>query len=151
MATYHMRHRSKHHTKAKGDAMAIQVHRPDDNPTSGKVLTPPPDSISRPKASVDGYGQANSTVPASIEPGKRLNSPLANNLESTVDDPALNQVRSRSLRQDATLDANQLRKLGDKNVATHSGTKGASSGSVIPGGPAREGDPLGLKRAMFGE
>jgi hypothetical protein len=58
------------------------------NPTAGKInKTPPPDEISRPRnPSAAGHGQNNDPNPSSIEPGKRVVSPLGLNLETSVDD-----------------------------------------------------------------
>ncbi len=64
-----------------------------------KAKTPAPDVISkiRNPSNVGGYGMSYYSGPTSADPGQRVLSPLAQNLESSVDDDAIDIVRSRGL------------------------------------------------------
>jgi hypothetical protein len=74
----------------------------------------------------------------SVPNGKRVLSPLAANLESTIDDDALPQVIAKgTARNDAV--TSQLRKIAPGNVPTHPAMSGAAKGPTIPskiGAPA---------------
>lgn len=122
--------------------MAIQVNRPDDNPTAGAVKTPAPDNISRPKEGGNGYGQMNDLTPSSIAPGERLPSQLATNLESSVSDEALGRVIGGEHMPNL-----QTRDVTG-NVPDHPNMGAPDNSRRVPARPAREGDPLNLKSAM---
>jgi hypothetical protein len=114
--------------------MAVQADNSKRNPTAGRVKTPAPDQISHPRApfSGNGYGE-NGPQPSSVPPGAAMRSPLAENLKSTVDDPALNTVIARGTYQSQVVtDDKQLREIAAGNVPTHSGTRGAATGPKVP-------------------
>ena len=64
-----------------------------------KQKTPAPDVISkiRNPSNVGGYEMSYYSGPVSVDPGQRVLSPLAQNLESSVEDDAIDIIRSRGL------------------------------------------------------
>src|SRR6202030_2172114 len=84
--------------RRKEQKMAVQAKAEGNGPATGMQKTPAPDAISTPRSGTgQGYG-ANGPVgnASSVEPGKRVLSPLAQNLESSVDDDG---VLSRVIRE----------------------------------------------------
>jgi hypothetical protein len=129
-----MAHQAKHHHGGKiknlGNPTAVS-----NGPPTGMQKTPAPDQISRPRGSAAaGYGQSGGeNNPSVIPPGKRVASPLALNLESSVDDDGVQAAvigRGTARNDDRVRD--QLRDIADKNVPTHPHMSGASKGPTIP-------------------
>jgi len=114
--------------------MAYQVDGSKKNPTAGPVKTPAPDVVSTPRNPTGGggYGENQFNLASSVMPGKSVQSPLAANLRSTVDDPALDQViAGGSGSRDDVLNT-QIRKIGAGNVPPAHGMRNRS-GEVGPG------------------
>jgi hypothetical protein len=73
------------------------AHQPEKQPRSGVIVkTPAPDSVSHIRSpSGLGYGQNDgASNPSSVDPGKRVVSPLGANLESSVGDSDLHNLIS---------------------------------------------------------
>ena len=132
--------------------MAVQAKNPSTNPTAGAVKTPAPDVVSTPRnpSGSGAYGQNQFNQPSSVNPGKRVVSPLAANLESTADDDgALAQVIASGAESRDEVLNKQTRAIGAKNVGTTRGMHDPNKADEkVPGGPGHEGDPQGLKKAM---
>jgi hypothetical protein len=120
----------------EGGKMSVQAKAKGDGPNTGMPKTPAPDAISTPRSGAgQGYG-ANGPVgnSPSVEPGKRVLSPLAANLESSVDDDGvLAQVIAKGTARVDSEITSQLRKIADGNVPNHPYMKPANSGGA-PGG-----------------
>jgi hypothetical protein len=112
--------------------MAVQAKNAR-GPATGMAKTPAPDAVTSPRSGAgQGYG-ANGPIgnASSVEPGKRVLSPLAQNLESSVDDDGvLQSVIKRGARMD---DTNFQTRVIDKTgyPAAH----GQSSRQVDSGSP----------------
>jgi hypothetical protein len=114
--------------------MSVQAKAKGNGPATGMPKTPAPDAISSPRSgSGQGYG-TNGPVgnSPSVEPGKRVVSALAQNLESSVDDDGVLQtVIGKGARMD---DTNfQTRKIAEGNVPDHPHMKPANSGGAPSG------------------
>jgi hypothetical protein len=114
--------------------MAVQAKAPGNGPATGMPKTPAPDAISAPRSgNGQGYG-SNGPVgnASSVEPGKRVLSPLAQNLESSVDDDGVLQtVINRGARMD---DKNfQSRVISDQGLAPAHGMKSRTANGGSPG------------------
>jgi hypothetical protein len=116
--------------------MAVQAKAKGNGPATGMQKTPAPDAISTPRS---GTGQGYATNgpvgnASSVEPGKRVLSPLAQNLESSVDDDGVlsRVIREGTARQDDSI-TSQLRKIADGNVPDHPHMKPANSGGAPSG------------------
>lgn len=111
-------------TAAKGDAR-----------NTGMPRTPAPDSISQIKNPTGvGYGQNNAGLlnPSSVEPGRRVLSPLAQNLEQSGTDETLQTILSRprgALNKGAD---DQTRVIDDKGYPAAHGMKPRASDGTIP-------------------
>jgi hypothetical protein len=107
-------------------------------PTAGKInRTPAPDEISHVRGpSPAGYGQNNDPNPSSIESGRRVVSPLGQNLESSMDDGgALARVIAQgTARQDSSI-TSQLRDIAPGNVPDAFGMASARSRQATYPGP----------------
>jgi hypothetical protein len=104
------------HDVEGGGKMARQVEQ---QPTAGKInRTPAPDQISMPRhPSAAGSGMNNDPNASSIEPGKRVVSPLGQNLETSVDDKgALDAVISKGTARIDSAISGQLRDIAAGNV-----------------------------------
>jgi hypothetical protein len=83
-------------------------------PTAGKInRTPPPNQIAMPRhPTAAGSGMNNDPNASSIEPGKRVISPLGSNLETSVDDKgALDAVISKGTARVDNAISDQLRSI----------------------------------------
>jgi hypothetical protein len=115
-------------TAAKGNA-----------PATGMSKTPPPDEVTNIRSPINtglGYGLNGFPGASSVAPGKRVLSPLAANLESSVDDDGVKaKILSRQRGAlDETGDDFQTRKIDDKGYALAHGMRSRSGkGGKIPG------------------
>jgi hypothetical protein len=138
--------------------MAIQVKAPGNAPNTGapgftpaptKIVRPAaPDNISAPKVgSSSGYGMSNFTGAASITPGQRVVSPLGANLEASVDDPALAQVRANGTRADHISEglAQETRKVSDAQMQTTFGHR-SRRGEIGPGNVGNSTAPTPVRK-----
>jgi hypothetical protein len=109
-------------------------------PTAGKInRTPAPDEISHVRnPSAAGSGQNNDPNASSVAPGKRVVSPLGQNLETSVDDGgALARViREGTARVDDSI-SGQLRKIADSAVPDAYGMESARSRQPTYPGPKK--------------
>ena len=120
--------------------MAVQAKAKGNGPATGMQKTPAPDAISAPRSgSGQGHG-SNGPVGnnPSVEPGKRVLSPLAQNLESSVDDDGcLNRIiREGTARQDDSI-TSQLRTIADGNVPDAFGMESARKRQPTYPGPKK--------------
>lgn len=93
--------------------MAVKVSAPGNAP-SIKQKTPPPDQVSHLRSpSGEGYGQNSGFAnPSSMPPGQRVISPLAANLESSVDDDGVRDtIINRGLARDPSVGDGTSRKF----------------------------------------
>jgi hypothetical protein len=108
--------------------------------TAGAVKTPAPDQISKVRApSGVGYGMNFDVTGSSVEPGKRVLSPLAANTESTIQDEALSEVIANGTARNQNV-TDQLRTISDGGIKPAHGMTGASKGPTIPAGPSFGGN-----------
>jgi hypothetical protein len=115
--------------------MAVQAKAKGNGPATGMQKTPPPDVVTNIRSPGQaGYGQ-NGPQPSSIDSGKRVLSPLAANLESSVDDDGvLKKILSRPR---GALDAgsdDQTRVIDDKGYPAAHGQVSRQANSGSPGG-----------------
>jgi hypothetical protein len=123
--------------------MAVQAKAKGNGPATGMAKTPAPDAISAPRSgSGQGHG-SNGPVGnnPSVEPGKRVLSPLAQNLESSVDDDGVlaTVISKGTARVDSEI-SSQLRTIADGNVPDAWGM--ASARSRQPTYPGPKSDTL---------
>lgn len=114
--------------------MAFQNAKGNRGTTAGPVKTPAPDEVSHVRSpSGQGYGQNGPANPSSVPPGQRVLSPLAANLESSVDDDgALGDIIRNGTAKNAKA-SEQLRSISDSGKAPSYGMKLPSSGATVPG------------------
>jgi hypothetical protein len=116
--------------------MAVQAKAKGNGPATGMQKSPPPDQITNVRSPTgQGYGMNGPQNPSSVEPGKRVLSPLAANLESSVDDDGvLAKVlsRPRGALDEGTDD--QTRKIDDKGYPAAHGQVSRQANSGSPGG-----------------
>jgi hypothetical protein len=117
--------------------MAVQAKAKGNSPATGMMKTPAPDEVTEvrnPKNGGSGYGMNNYRGASSVDPGQRVLSPLAQNLESSVDDDGVLQTiisRPRGALNEGVDD--QTRKISpDQAVPTAFGMKPRASGGTIP-------------------
>lgn len=124
--------------------MAVQAKVRGNGPNTGMPKSSPPDQVTNIRApGGQGYAEDGPANPSSVEPGKRVLSPLAANLESSVDDDGV--LQTILSRPRGTLDQGegdwQTRKIDDSGYAPAYGMKSRTSGDGSPGGtiPAKIG------------
>jgi hypothetical protein len=113
--------------------MAVQAKAKGNGPATGMAKSPAPDEVTNIRApGQSGYGQ-NGPQPSSVAPGKRVLSPMAQNLESSVDDDGVaERVRAVGARMD---DTNfQTRAVPDTAYPAAHGMKSRQVGDGSPGG-----------------
>lgn len=99
------------HDVEGGGKMARQAEQ---QPTAGKInKTPPPNQIATPRhPTAAGSGMNNDPNPSSIEPGRRVVSPLGQNLETSVSEGgALDAVISKGTARVDNAISDQLRTI----------------------------------------
>jgi hypothetical protein len=100
--------------------MAVQAKAKGNGPATGMQKTPAPDEITSIRSpSQAGYGM-NTPQPSSVAPGKRVLSPLAANLESSVDDDGVLAavIAKGTTRVDSEI-TSQLRDIAPNIVPDH--------------------------------
>jgi hypothetical protein len=117
--------------------MAIKVSAPGNAP-SIKQKTPAPDQVTNIRApGGQGYGENGAANPSSVAPGKRVVSQLGANLESSVDDPARDEIIAKGTARDLNVGDSTGRTLAQQGgdallrdlaaSGTGHGTKGRPS------------------------
>jgi hypothetical protein len=133
--------RKSKHKSRKEYKMAVQAKAKGNGPATGMPKTPAPDAISAPRSgNGQGYG-SNGPVgnSPSVEPGKRALSPLAQNLESSVDDDG---VQAHVIARGAGMSPDfQTRAICDKGYPAAHGHASRTANGGSPGGtiPAKLG------------
>jgi len=129
--------------------MSVQAKAPGNAPATGMPKTPAPDAISSPRSGGgQGYGTGGPVGNSpSVPPGKRVLSPLAQNLESSVDDDGVlaaviargakmadSNFETRSESDASYPPAHGMRNRSDESKGTIPGSIGGSNGP-LPKGP----------------
>jgi hypothetical protein len=116
--------------------MAVQAKAKGNGPATGMPKTPAPDAASTPRSpGGQGYGTGGPVGNSpSVEPGKRVLSSLAANLESSVDDDgALAQVIAKGTARVDSEITSQLRDIAPGNVPNGFGMKSPNkAGETVP-------------------
>jgi hypothetical protein len=127
---------AKHHKggKIKGAGEGPNTGAP--GPTPAPTRPALHDLISAPRGpgAIAGYGQSGgANNPSSIPPGTRVVSPLAANLESSIDDDGVQTavIANGTARNSARV-TNQLRDIASRNVPDHPRMSGPSKGGTVP-------------------
>ncbi len=106
--------------------MAVQGKQ---GPVTAPVKTPAPDQISDVRHPTGhGYGM-NGPQPSSVAPGQAVQSTLATNLRSSVDDSVLDEIIGRGTAS-GKVDNTQVRSVGTANVPAARGMHDPNSGNA---------------------